>query len=214
MVASDVASRTRRLRQVADVLLAAPLFIIAPLLRPWHLRWGTRADEVAEAMPGDAQQPAAQFVATRAIDIDAPPEAVWPWIVQIGWGRAGFYSYDLLDGLGRPSADRVVPEWQDLAIGDWVAMSPTVNDTTAFRVGGFEQPHWLLWAKPDSTWAWRLRPAPGGGTRLVSRLRCTYDVRRPALALLSIVLIEFGDFAMFRKMLKGIRVRASRSSPA
>lgn len=196
--------------QILDVALALPLFLVAPLLRSWHLRWGARAEELAAALPGDEQLPRAQFAATRAIDIAAPPEAVWPWLVQVGFGRAGFYSYDLLDGLGHPSADRVVPEWQDLAVGNWVPMSATPSETTAFRVAGFERNRWLLWSKPDSTWAWRLQPTSTNGTRLVSRLRCAYDLRRPALALVSVLLLEVGDFAMFRKMLLGIRRRAER----
>jgi hypothetical protein len=197
-------------RQILEVVLAAPLFLVTPLLRRWHLRWGARAEELAAAMPGDEQLPRAQFVATRAIDIAAPPEVVWAWLVQVGFGRAGFYSYDLLDGLGHPSADRILPEWQDLAVGDWMPMSPTPTETTAFRVAGFEPNAWLLWSKPDSTWAWRLQPTSTGGTRLVARLRCFYDFRHPALALLTVLLIEVGDFAMFRKMLLGIRERAER----
>lgn len=79
--------------------------------------------------------------------------------------------------------------------------------TTAFRVRDFAPGSWLLWAKPDATWAWRLTPIPGG-TRLVSRVRARYDWHRPATALLGVVLMELGDFAMQRRMLIGIRVRA------
>ena len=96
------------LRAGADVLAATPLFLSAPLFRKWHMRWGATDAEVAAVMPGDDLEPKATVRATRAITIAAPPEAVWPWIVQIGFGRAGFYSYDLLDSLGRPSAE-VIP---------------------------------------------------------------------------------------------------------
>ncbi len=89
--------------QVVGVLADVPVFISAPLYRRWHLRWGSTDDEVAAAMAGDAMFPKAQFVATRAITIDAAPPAVWPWLVQVGCGRAGFYSHDLLDNLARPS---------------------------------------------------------------------------------------------------------------
>ena len=204
-------SRLRTLpRQILEVVLAVPLFLVTPLLRRWHLRWGARVEEVAEIMPGDERLPIAQFNATRAIDIAAPPEAVWPWLVQVGFGRAGFYSYDLLDSLGHPSADDIRQEWQNLVVGSWVPMSPTPSETTAFRVASFELNRWLLWAKPDSTWAWCLRPTSNGGTRLIARLRCFYDFRRPFLALFTVLLIEVGDFAMFRKMLLGIRDRAER----
>ena len=143
--------------------------------------------------------------------IDAPPAAVWPWIVQIGHGRAGFYSYDLLDNLGRPSADRIVPEFQDIRLGDWVAMAEPVNDVTAFRIRAFEPDRWMVWHKPDSTWAWRLEPSGDGGTRLVTRLKAIYDFDHPGAALASILLLEFADFPMMRHLLREVKERAERS---
>jgi hypothetical protein len=126
--------------QVRSVVADVPLFVTAPLYRRWHLRWGSTSDEVASAMPGDARFPAAQFVSTRAITINVEPAAVWPWLVQVGCSRAGFYSNDLLDNLGRPSATTIMPELQHLAIGQWVPMSPssTPTEKTAFRVDSFE----------------------------------------------------------------------------
>jgi hypothetical protein len=106
-----------------------------------------------------------------------------------------------------------VPELQAVSVGDWVPMSPTVNETTAFKVDSMEPPVSLLWRKPDSTRAWRLDPA-GDGTRLVTPLRIVYDWRKPGSALLSVFLIEFGDFAMMRRMLKGIRRRAEAAAGA
>ena len=95
-------------RMTAEVLVASPRFLTAPLYRHWHLRWGATNAEAAAAMPGDEIVPDASLTATRAITIAAPPEQVWPWIVQIGTGRAGFYSYDLFDNATRPSADRIL----------------------------------------------------------------------------------------------------------
>jgi hypothetical protein len=83
--------------QLGTVAVDLPLMLSAPLFRRRHLRWGATAVEVAEAMAGDDLLPAAQFRATRAITIDVPPAAVWPWLVQVGRGRAGWYSNDLLD---------------------------------------------------------------------------------------------------------------------
>src|SRR5512132_3234316 len=179
--------------EVADVLAAVPLFACAPFLRRWHRRWGATDAEVAASMPGDDLVPGCQYRCTRAISIGAPPDAVWPWLAQVGFGRAGFYSNDLLDNAGHPSADRIVGDWQNLRVGDWVPMFKTVNETTAFRIASFERPEHLLWAKPDSTWAWTLT-AEGGGTRLVTRLRILYRRDRPAGALASLVLNEVGDF--------------------
>jgi hypothetical protein len=109
-------------------------------------------------MPGDDPVPKPSFNATRAITIAAPPQDVWPWIVQIGTGRAGFYAYDLFDNGARPSANRILPELQDTRLGDWVPMSSKVNETTAFKGKAFQPNQWLLWAKPDSTWSWTLTP--------------------------------------------------------
>ena len=201
-------------RQIGAVLADLPRFATAPLLRGWHQRWGATDEEVAGAMPGDELLPVAQARCTRAVTIDAPPEAVWPWLVQVGCLRAGFYADDLLDNLGHPSATRIVPELQHLAVGQWVPMSPTPNELTAHQVAGFEEPNWLLWRQPTSTWAWKLTPLPGGRTRLVTRLRIFYDWAHPARTLLAVVLMEFGDFAMMRRMLLGIRARAEQTVAA
>ena len=202
MSARDVA------RSAADVLVASPRFLTAPFYRRWHLRWGATDAEVASAMPGDELVPEPSFSATRAITIAAPPEDVWPWIVQLGTGRAGFYSYDLFDNAARPSADRILPELQTTRVGDWVPMSSKVNQTTAFKVKALEPNQWLLWAKPHSTWAWQLTQVHGGRTRLVTRLKERYDWRSPGLALFTVILFELGDFPMMRRLLLGISSRA------
>ena len=111
-------SDRRVLRGLGEVALASPLFLFGPLYRRRHLRWGANDAEVAGAMPGDEFVPEASFNDTRAITIDAPPEAVWPWLVQIGYGRAGFYSYDLFVNAARPSADRILAEHQQPRVGD------------------------------------------------------------------------------------------------
>ena len=200
---------THELRAVAADL---PRFATAPLYRHWHLRWNATADEVAATMPGDDVIDRPQYRATRAITIDAPPDAVWPWLVQVGCLKAGFYADDLLDNLGRPSARRIVPELQEISVGQWVPMSPTPSDTTAFRVAAFETGRSLLWQQPLSTWSWRLTPLDGARTRLVTRLRIRVDWHHPAISLFSVVLNEFGDFPMMRRMLLGIRERAETSS--
>ena len=200
-------------RSILDVVAASPLFVTAPLWRRWHQRWGATDQEVRAAMPGDDLLAKASFKATRAITIQAPPEQVWPWLVQIGYDRAGWYSYDLFDHGARPSARRILPQFQDPKVGDWVAMYSKVNQATAFKVRAFAAPEWLLWTKPDSTWAWKLVPLDGGrATRLVTRLKARYQWRSPSSALLSLVLLEFGDFPMMRRMLRGLRQRAEQAA--
>ena len=202
------------LGQVRDVTFDLPAFISAPLYRKWHLRWGASPPEVTASMPGDERFPAAQFKATRAITIAAPPDAVWPWLVQVGCLRAGWYSNDLLDNLGHPSATTILPQLQHLQVGQWVPMSPKAppTDRTALKVASFETNRSLLWIKPDSTWVWVLTPTGAGGTRLVTRIHAVYDWQRPATALLGVILMEFGDFAMIRRMLRGIKIRAESTT--
>jgi hypothetical protein len=197
---------------ILDVLSGLPLFATAPLYRGWHQRWGATDAEVRSSMPGDDIVPKASFNATRAVTIDAPPEMVWPWIVQMGYRRAGFYTYAILDNAGYESADRILDQYQPPKIGDWVPMAKKVNDTTAFKVKAFEIHEWLLWEKPDSTLAWKLIPLEGGRTRLISRLKQRYTWEKPGMAIFTLVLLEFGDFPMMRRVLKGIKVRAERMS--
>jgi hypothetical protein len=202
--------------QLGRVAADIPLFLTAPLYRRWHCRWGASPAEVTGSMPGDDVLPAAQYRCTRAVTIAAAPESVWPWLVQVGCLRGGFYSNDLLDNLARPSARRIVPEYQHLERGQWVPMSPgpSPSDVTAFKVADYEPDRWLLWEKPDSTWAWTLTPLDGGRTRLVTRVHAARDWRKPAMAVVAVVLMEFGDFAMMRRMLLGIKERAEAHAAA
>jgi hypothetical protein len=93
-------------------------------IRPWQLRWGATDEEVARAMPSDDVVKSPTFNATRGVTVQARPEEIWPWLVQIGVTRAGWYSYDLFDNLGKPSAERIIPELQHVAVGDVIPMSP------------------------------------------------------------------------------------------
>ena len=198
------------LAELGQAVTALPLFLTAPLYRRWHLRWGATQAEASQAMPGDDLVPVSHFTATRAITIEARPCDVWPWLAQAGYGRGGFYSYDLIDNLGRTSATRVLAQWQRVQVGDVAApMASHATPSTSFLVADAEPDAHLVWAKPDSTWAWTLTPVAPGQTRLVTRLRQRY---RPTPAgLLTVVLAEFGDFAMMRKMLLGLKSRAEQS---
>ncbi len=204
-----------RKRQIArgalDLLMGLPLFATAPLYRHWHMRWGATDEEVRAPMAGDRIVPAAPFNATRAITVEAPPERVWQWIVQMGYGRAGFYTYDLVDNGGYPSADDVLEQYQNFTVGDWAfnmnslfGLEFPLDESNAFKVSGFEISEWLLWEKPDSTWSWLLKPMPGGKTRLILRIRA-----HPG-NLFWTIFMEFGDPPMARRMLKGIKFRAEK----
>ena len=198
--------------ELGDVAVALPLFVASPFVRRWHRRWGATDAEVAAPMPGDDLVPGCQYRCTRAITVNVPPRAVWPWLVQVGFGRAGFYSNDLLDNVGHPSASEILDEFQHPQVGDWIPMFSKVNDTTAFKIAAIAPPSELVWVKPDSTWVWKLTEADGR-TRLVTRLRILYDWKHPLGALASLVLNEFGDFPMMRKMLLTLKRHAERATP-
>ena len=182
-----------------------------PCLRPWQLTWGASPGEVSRSLPGDDLVPRPTFNATRAISIAAPPAEIWPWLVQVGLTRAGWYSYDLLDNLGRRSARRIIPELQHLTVGDIVPMSP--DGKQGMTVYSLDPPHSMVWGQPgDTTWAWELEDNPDGSTRLITRVRSRYRWASPSIAFS--VLLEFGDIWMMRKMLMNLRDRAEHRIPA
>lgn len=151
---------------------AAALTAVATYLvrRPAMLRWGTQGDEATEPLPGDDRVPHPTFQSTRAITIDAPPEEVWPWVVQMGIHRAGFYTHDRLERAlfraryveGRHSATRIHPELQDLRVGDLVPYGAGVE----VEVSAIEENRHLVLGE-----AFVLRPLPGGRTRFLVRYR-------------------------------------------
>ena len=115
----------------AIVILGAAVVVAAVYvraIRPWYLRWGATDEEVTMAMPGDDLVPNTD-PATRAIGIAAQPEDVWPWLVQLGFGKAGWYSYDWIDNDGHPSAEEVIPEYQTLRVGDQILTMPEMGFT-------------------------------------------------------------------------------------
>jgi hypothetical protein len=155
-----------RARSIAFAILAADLSVLASerlyrrFLRDRTLNWGASTDEARQPLPGDELLKDADILATRAITIDAPPSAVWPWLVQMGPGRAGAYTYDWIEnlfGLNMHSADRIHPEWQTLEVGDVLRSKPgrpgmrveileserlLSNRSEASKSGTFSGPAW------------------------------------------------------------------------
>ncbi len=196
------------LTAAAAVAVALPAYL--KIVRPRQLRWGATDEEVAREMPGDRIVADPTFNATRAITIDAAPGEVWPWIVQMGIGRAGWYSYDWIDNLGRPSARTILPDFQLPRPGDLVPISP--NGKHGFYVKSLEFQRSLLWwdGKGNTTWSWSLYPRVGGATRLVTRIRMRYNWRSPRILLF--LAVDVGDIVMIRKCLQGIKERAEAVS--
>lgn len=218
---------------------AAAGYVLA--VRPRLLRWGATAQEAAGPLPGDELVSTPRLQSTRAVNIAAPPAVVWPWLVQLGSGRGGMYSYDALEnavGLGMHSADRILPEFQQLNVGDTIPLSPggglTVRrlepgavlalggtmDPRAGRTGraaqrtaGHAAAEVRRVAAPrvETGWTFVLQPLGAGSTRLLSRTR--YDYYPLPLGIPLRLLLEPVQFLMERRMLLGIRSRVERRRP-
>jgi hypothetical protein len=190
-------------------------------LGPWHRRWGATDDEVARPMPLDERVIEPTAVSTRAIAIDAPPEKVWPWLVQMGdKPRAGYYSYTLIEkiqGLDVENAGRIMPEYQTLEVGQAIDKGGSmvvlaIEPGKHLVLGPKEPPPWL-----ESTWAFALFPDGEDRTRLVTRVRARYSLMGMLGALPWYtwpfwLLIDPGVFVMEHKMLTEIKKRAEGST--
>ena len=182
-------------------------------IRRWFGRWGTTRADLARTMIGDAVIVNPTHSATHAVTVNAPPEDIWPWLVQMGYRRGGLYSYDWLDRLfgilDRPSANEVLPEFQHLAIGDKkillgprpgeelivTALEPSRALVLSYNAHGFQ---WV--------WQFGLYALPDNRTRLVTR--GTERVPNTAGGWLFMRLMEPAAFVMTRRMLLGLKQRA------
>lgn len=179
------------------------------LLRKRVLTWGATPTEADARLPGDELLENADGVATRAIEMDAPASAVWPWIAQIGPApRGGAYTYDWIEnllGLNMHSADRVLPEFQHPQVGDTIALG-----ANRMRLERVESERVMAWRSEDGNWVWTFVLSPSaGGTRLISRNR----YRLPRLVdRIGMLPMEPASLLMERKMLLGIKRRAERLS--
>ena len=198
-----------RLSKLAGVvaLVAAYWFPV----RRWFSRWGTTPGERTRVMPGDALIPDATEVSMQAVTVDAPPEDIWPWLVQIGYQRGGLYSYDWLDRLfgflDRPSATRILPEFQHLEAGDKI---PWARGGTELTAGVVEPPRALALSYEDRgfKWVWQfgLYPLDDQRTRLVTR--GSEQVPDNLLWWLGMRVMEAASFVMTRRFLLGVKERA------
>lgn len=172
--------------------------------------WGATHEEITGAVIGDDLCPDARVIATRCITINARPHEVFPWIRQMGFGRAGWYSYDWIDNLGRKSARRIHSEWQDVVSGDRIPAGPMsfiashVNEPHSFVLSTSQNG---LGKKIQFTLAYELRPHIMG-TRLVTRMRARVDA--PGGRVLEQLCLSPGDGIMVRKQLRTLRSIISR----
>jgi hypothetical protein len=203
---------------------AAGLGAYVLFFRPWQRRWGATDEEVSGTLPCDELVPHADVVETRVVTIEATPAAIWPWLVQIGQGRAGYYSYTQLEnmaGLKMKNAEGINPEWQHLQVGDII---PAETGGKGFKVYALEHERALVLGGregdegvfegfiqmfPEFSWAFVLVPVDSEHTRLISRLRGS---SRPTFSnrLMGFV-FEPVEFLMTRKMLLGIKEHAEQA---
>jgi len=180
---------------------------------PWR-RWGATEAEATRSMPGDDEVKQPMQVTTRAITAKARATDIWPWLLQMGYQRGGMYSYDRIDRilgiLDRPSANRIIPEFQHLEVGDVIPM----GKPPSWPVKAIEPNRSLLLVIKekgvDVTWCFMLEEIADGQTRLVLRVR--NRLAMTPLLFLSLPIMLSGEFLMVRKMLLGIKMRAESTA--
>lgn len=199
------------------------------LVRPWMLDWGASDQERRMPLPGDDVPVDGAASHTKAVTIGAPPAAVWPWLVQIGDRRGGFYSYDRVERYvfpgtvhyveGTHSATRIHPELQDLRVGDRINTGSVGRFAVGSPVTVLEPGRTLV----AGSWAFVLQSLPGQRTRLLVRERETGYLRigvprrlvalRAALSMIDYLIGDPLHFLMERKMMLGLKQRAEHATP-
>ena len=211
---------------LAAVLVGTYIFII----RPWHMRWGATDAELAATLPGDELVTSAlsDSQTTRAITVDAPAESIWPWLVQWGQGKGGWYSYEMLEnllGCNMTNADRIHPEWQNTKVGDYVRMYPEGSGPPPYRVAAMVSNRAFVIGHPigdldapmtaqtewNDTWTFALQPVDDKTTRLIIRARWSADGELSGDSPI-MRMIEPGTFIMERGSLWGVKERAERAA--
>lgn len=200
---------------VAVIVLAAAIGVYAVVVRPRMLGWGATEAERAAPLPGDDVVPDARYVTTRAVTIDAPPELVWPWLVQMGQDRAGFYTHNWVERLlqsGIKDVDAVHPEWQALAAGDLMRTNRDIGGKPmGWPVVSVDGPRSLVVrsrSMPAGTYAFVLQPIGADQTRLIVRDRAAWKMREwPFAALIYEPLHAY----METGLMSGLKRRAERA---
>jgi hypothetical protein len=206
--------------RAASIITAITLVAAAAAARRRQLRWGATDAEFERSLTGDELMPAPDLTSTRVITIRADVDDVWPWIVQLGQGRGGFYSYDRLENLAGcdiHSAIQVNPDWQHLDVGDVVRLAPELGLTVAVAKpprtlvlkGGFLPG--AATAPYDFTWTFDLSPGSEATTRLVVRERYAYTRWWARFVVEPLTVVSF---FMSHRMLRGIRDRAEQQDGA
>jgi hypothetical protein len=225
-------SGSRLFQGLLPLVVGTVIGAYGAVVRPRLLHWGATDDEVGRAFPGDALVPYPDTQTTMAVTLPAPPEEVWPWLQQMGCNRAGWYSWDRLDNGGRPSAERIVPEWQDMKVGQRIDAVP--GGSAWFTAAVVEPPQTLVlrsdltvpygrpfdperWPLPrlyaSGVWGFHLKAAGDGETRLVVRTR-SRGRPRPLLWASDFLFGQPAHFVMQTRQFQNLRARAGPSGSA
>jgi hypothetical protein len=189
------------------VLFLVVVFVLHTLLlRSYTSTKGSTPEEISASMPGDSIVAAPDYVSTHAITIDARPREVFPWLMQMGLGKAGFYNYDWLNNRFRLSSQVIMDEYQSLSVGDTIRMSMI----SRFKVDTLVKDAFMVWTSngnnPTETWTWVLVPEGIRSTRLILRQRIDYNYLSPLI--LVNYTSEVMNFMNTRETLSGIKKRA------
>jgi len=208
----------RRGKKFLLTILAGAVFLSGfyfLIVRPWHTRWNCTGEDVSRVIAGDELVPHPTFITNRGISIQAKPDSIWPWLVQLGEGRGGFYSYDWIDhllGFDINSADRILPQFQS-------PPQPGGIIPRGMYIWAVKNDQYLVLGTPPSfagfqtTWALALFPQTDGSTKLISRLRIHYD-RWSLPNLLIAAVLDPGQFIMEQKMLRTLKTLVERKEPS
>jgi hypothetical protein len=194
--------------------------------RPLMARWGAKKAEIKTELPGDELIPAPRVLSTRAITIKAPPEKIWAWLVQMGQGKGGLYSYEWLEnliGYDMHNAAEINPNWQTLKVGDFIRAIPPEKGEIGWTVQKIEPPTNLVLRSPgtpeenfkkglaDFVWIFALKPLAETSTRLIIRARSDYHPDFKG-KFFNQIMLEPIHFLMEEKMLRSIKQRAEKMS--
>jgi len=201
---------------VVAVVLAAAIAVYVAIIRPWMLAWGATQAERNAQLPGDDLEPNASYATTRATTIDAPPDSIWRWLVQMGQDRAGFYTHNWVERLlrsGIPDVQAVHPEWQNLAVGDLIRTNHDIGDKPmGWPVVIVDPPRALVVrskSMPAGTYAFVLQPIDMDHTRLIVRDRAAWRIREwPFAALIYEPLHAYMETGLMR----GLKQRVERTN--
>jgi hypothetical protein len=192
---------------------AAALVVYPRFGRERCLHWGATNEEAAGDLPGDDLLAEPDILSTRAITIDAPASAIWPWLLQFGPGRGGAYTYDWIEnllGLNIHSTDRILPEFQHLEVGD---AFPLGTKGPVVRVASIDPERSVVFRSDDGHWVWSFSLVETDGrTRLLSRNRIASPDAGPIGRAVNTAIMEPGSLVMERKMLHGFKERAERGA--